>query len=275
MGALGEGDAMAYCEQCGSDMGFDAEVCPSCGAPARRAADAPIGEGAAVGSDTSAFLDQEAARTAADGAEAVAPLEVPDSPVSHARDFNNGIAPGFSTHIDTPEFQAAMGSANKTFTLTVAAVALLLAPLLTFIASLISPNNIGVLVGACVIVEIIVIAIVVRMLLKRFAGKSWDGEVVGQHIARETSGNRHTTRRVYVTEFVTSAGDKKKHKERTLHPMYDYLEVGDKVRYHPQLTYPFEKFDKSADESIPCPFCGMLQPIEHDTCETCKKPLLK
>ena len=186
-----------------------------------------------------------------------------------------GVQRGFSQRIDTPEFAAAMGASNRSHTIIMALVCLLLAPLLTLVVALLSPQSRAVLLGACVVVEIIVAIIVVRILVKRYLGKSWDGEVIDQHVERERRGNSRRKQNVYVTRFRTDAGESKKHKERTIHRIYDYLKVGDRVRYHPQLNYPFEKEDKTADTYLLCPFCGSVQPIENDVCDVCAKPLLK
>lgn len=181
---------------------------------------------------------------------------------------------GFSPKIDSEEFRAAAKKANKTHVLTLAGVAILLAPIVTAIAALIRPSTASIFIGAGIVVEVFVLIIVISLLLKRFAGKSWDGEVVRKRIARESSGSQRGTRRVYITEFRTDDGRKKKYKERTLHHVYNYLAEGDRVRYHPELNYPFEKYDKTHDDTVMCPFCGSLQAIELDTCPTCNKPLL-
>ena len=60
-----------------------------------------------------------------------------------------------------------------------------------------------------------------------------------------------------------------------LSPIYGYLNVGDRVRYHPQLSVPLEKYDKTRDGCLICPFCGQPMPIENDYCDKCKKPLLR
>ena len=186
-----------------------------------------------------------------------------------------GVQRGFSQRVGTPEFKAAMGESNRTNTVVTVLVCLLLAPLLTLIVALLSPQSRAVLVGACVVVEAIVAVIVVRIFVKRYLGKPWDGEVVDQHVERERRGNSRHKQNVYVTRFRTDEGESKKHKERTIHRTYDYLRLGDRVRYHPQLNYPFEKEDKTGDTELLCPFCGTIQPIENDYCETCAKPLLK
>lgn len=183
--------------------------------------------------------------------------------------------PGYSSRIDTPEFKEAMGKANRTYLITTILTALLLPPAVTAIAWLVTRAELPILIGACIIVWVITFAIVGWMLAKRFLSKSWDGLLTAKRIGSERAGSRRSRRSVYIMTFMTDDGRKKRFKERTIHPIYDYLEIDDRVRYHPQLSYPFEKFDKSGDEQVLCPFCGRLQPIDLDECASCHKPLLK
>ena len=250
---------MTYCENCGTELAPGAGFCAACGAEAfgERATGESQANGVSRAGDATALAAGQDGR----------PMLLRD------RIAAAGITPGFSERMETDEFQTAMKKANRTHVIVLAATAVLLAPLLVAIVSVIKPSNVGALVGAGVIVEAIIICIIVYMLAKRFGGKSWDGQVTGKRVSRERSGN--STRRVFITEFTTDDGRKKKHKARTLHPTYDYLNVGDRVRYHPQLSYPFEKYDKTTDGLLLCPFCGDFQEIENDSCSRCKKPLLK
>ena len=186
-----------------------------------------------------------------------------------------GVTPGFSARINDAEFQQATKKGNRTFLIILIIVALALAPLVTFIAWLINPQDVSLMIGAYFVVELIVIIIVIVQLIKRFRGKCWDGEVVGKYVGKERSGNSGIRTAVYVTQFVTDQGKKKRHKEKGRSVFYDYLQVGDRVRYHPQLSFPFEKYDKTTSARLVCPFCGIVQDIESDYCGGCGKPLLK
>ena len=59
------------------------------------------------------------------------------------------------------------------------------------------------------------------------------------------------------------------------HPLYDYLEVGDRVRFHPRLNVALEKYDKTGDEYLLCPFCGRQNPLDAHACVKCTRPLLR
>jgi len=56
--------------------------------------------------------------------------------------------------------------------------------------------------------------------------------------------------------------------------MYDYFQIGDRVRYHVGLS-TYEKYDKSKDRIIFCNVCSAENPISNDRCEVCNKPLFK
>lgn len=56
--------------------------------------------------------------------------------------------------------------------------------------------------------------------------------------------------------------------------MYDYLSVGDRVRYHPAFE-TYEKYDKSKDKIIYCNVCRMMNPVANDRCKRCDNLLFK
>lgn len=53
---------------------------------------------------------------------------------------------------------------------------------------------------------------------------------------------------------------------------YPYVNENDKIRYHPNLPYPIELYDKS-NVNI-CVFCGMANESTADKCKKCGKPML-
>lgn len=59
------------------------------------------------------------------------------------------------------------------------------------------------------------------------------------------------------------------------HPFYDYLNVGDRVRFHPELGGFYEKYDKSSDTHIYCPVCGSWTAVGEDNCGGYGTVLLK
>lgn len=82
---------------------------------------------------------------------------------------------------------------------------------------------------------------------------------------------------VYKTIVRTTEGRKKVIEETSHIPRsaYEYLCVGDRFRYHPQLAYPYEKYDKSKDGFVYCACCMTKNDLSDDRCKKCGVPLLK
>lgn len=115
------------------------------------------------------------------------------------------------------------------------------------------------------------------------AKRSWDGVVVNKRYRERTrrykDGNiEHYDE--YEIIFRTDSGKKERCVERDHHGRcdvyyYDYLEIGDRVRYFPQLNFSYEKYDKSRDSEIPCMMCKEFNDIHNDICDKCGNPLFK
>ena len=108
----------------------------------------------------------------------------------------------------------------------------------------------------------------------------WEGVVVNKY-SKERSENRGgeddnwVTYTEYTTVINTDMGKKKTIVERdSRRKMYDYLSVGDRVRFHPRFG-TYEKYDKSKDSIIYCNVCTVMNPIQNDRCERCKNLLFK
>ena len=56
---------------------------------------------------------------------------------------------------------------------------------------------------------------------------------------------------------------------------FNYLNVGDRFRYHPEFNFPYELYDKSRAPYIACVSCGTKNPVAADRCQKCRLPLLK
>lgn len=79
----------------------------------------------------------------------------------------------------------------------------------------------------------------------------------------------------YIVLIRTERGKKKRIVEcQRGRDMYDYLDVGDRVRYHPALE-TYEKYDKSKDQVIYCNVCRLGNSIRNDRCERCNNLLFK
>ena len=113
-------------------------------------------------------------------------------------------------------------------------------------------------------------------------GKQWDGTVTEKHTEtrqEKTSADGddcHSTYTLYIVQIRKENGRVKKLKEKEHnHPYYDYLQVGDRVRYHPQFNYYYEKYDKSRDSYAFCPVCACKNNLSRDTCARCGVPVIK
>ena len=80
----------------------------------------------------------------------------------------------------------------------------------------------------------------------------------------------------------TTTGQKKEIKERIDNGNFltcrawDYLEVGDRVRYHAQFTgFPYEVYDKTRLSFLYCVCCRTKNDVAADRCKKCGAPLLK
>ena len=113
--------------------------------------------------------------------------------------------------------------------------------------------------------------------------RSWDGVVIDKKSKNKSRRFRDGEVQNYVEYtiyFRTDSGKKKLDVSRSndapdYRDYYDYLNIGDRVRYYPQLSFKYEKYDKSHDSIIPCMFCKTMNDIQDDRCEACKSLLFK
>lgn len=130
-------------------------------------------------------------------------------------------------------------------------------------------------------VGIAIVMLIVNLLaLRRTKQPMWEGVVVNQY-SKEKSEHRggeddnYRTYTEYNTVINTDAGKKKTIVEKgSGRHMYDYLSVGDRVRFHPKFG-TYEKYDKSKDRIIYCNVCSMMNPIQNDRCKRCNNLLFK
>ena len=107
----------------------------------------------------------------------------------------------------------------------------------------------------------------------------WEGVVTAKLHKERREHNRGDDSFRYYTEFTvvirTEAGKTKRLVARDSHKeMYDYLALGDRVRYYPAFD-SFEKYDKSRDSIIYCNVCRMINSIESERCKSCNNLLFK
>ena len=232
-----------YCSHCGSELDEGGKFCPKCGQE-----------------QPGAEKEQQAAGTGA---------------------VRTGIpAPGFSDRVNHPEILAAVKKNRKAA--GVFAFFLVPIPLIGFLiysaASQAITISQALLYGGIVSVVFLVFAL--YGFVKSRPQNSYEAVVEdkGTHMVTR---NRNSEQPERITEYVTTVrttdGKTKKIREQEGSPIlaYNYLEKGEKFKFHPQFNFPYEKYDKSRAPYLACVSCGRQNPVEADRCEKCGVPLLK
>lgn len=268
-------NAQMFCTNCGNQLSDDAQFCSNCGLstqPSITRQCTSCGEALAKDALFCTHCGTRILNAAADRNSQAKSAPEPDFPNFPAR-------AGFSDYYDHPEILAAARKNRKTgigcmWVLT-------LVPLIGFplaglwIESL--PFTEAVVIGVGIA---LVMFIVNLFALRRASRPMWEG-VVEDKTRQERSERRssedssYSTYIEYTTVIRTQDGKKKKIVEKdSSNHMYDYLSVGDRVRYHPAFG-TYEKYDKSKDKIIYCNVCSMMNPIKNDRCKRCDNLLFK
>lgn len=187
---------------------------------------------------------------------------------------------GWSPYAEDPCFRK---NRNKTTVATL--VFLIIVSLIIFIFMLFSGDasfkSGGMTAFACAM-GVLWIFWIVWYIIKSRPGKVWEGTVdQKEKLSREYSkknadGTRYKeTINIYTVYFRTNEGKKKKDSRQEDSRWYDYLQEGDRVKYHGNLLNYYEKYDKSSDNVLPCASCGSLRDIREDYCGRCGAIMLK
>ncbi len=184
---------------------------------------------------------------------------------------------GYSKVVTTPEFLAKLRQHNlksllKGLLLTFSPLIILL--IMSLFSRDITPKdalNFG--LGIAVVIAFFLSIII----LKRAFGKSWEGMVMARRVesrVRRKNRGRDETYVVYVLTLITDTGETK-FIEEFYHSgfYYNHFNVEDRVKYHPSFDY-YEKFDKTNDIELLCPFCSNVVSIKKTHC-SCGTPLIK
>ncbi len=241
-----------FCSKCGNRIEDGQKFCPLCGAPA--------GGGAAE---------------AGAAPEYIPPVQAGNGPV------RQGIpAPGFSDRVNHPEILAAVKKNRRAA--GVFGFFLVPLPLIGFVIYAAVSGKMEIpqaaLYGGIVSAVFLVFALV--SFARSRASRTYEA-VVEDKKSRLTYRHSNSDSRDMVTEYTVTArttdGKKKKIVEYEGSQIwaYSYLNVGDRFRYHPQFSFPYELYDKSRAPYIACVSCGTKNPVEADRCKKCGLPLLK
>ena len=112
--------------------------------------------------------------------------------------------------------------------------------------------------------------------LKRAFGKPWEGIVMSKKVESHVRHRKYGTEeyQLYILGLTTDTGNIKFIQEYN-HSGYYYqhFNVEDRVKYYPSFDY-YEKFDKTNDREVLCPFCSNVVSIERNKC-SCGAPVIK
>ncbi|NLK37500.1 MAG: zinc ribbon domain-containing protein [Epulopiscium sp.] len=268
-------DTDMFCSNCGNKLAEGAAFCSSCGAKIQ--ANAPCvctACGAKLLDDAEFCIN---CGTAVNSAVAE-PMRSSREATSVPQQGGTGLV-GFSDRYNSPEILAA-AQMNKKYSIGCMWI-LVFVPLIGFpVAGLLMddfPFGESLVIG----VGLALIMFVVNLLaLRRTKKPMWEGVVVNKY-SKEKSENiggdddNWGTYTEYTTVITTDAGKKKTIVEvDSRRHMYDYLSVGDRVRYHPMFG-TYEKYDKFKDRIIYCNVCNTMNPIQNDRCKRCNNLLFK
>ena len=189
-------------------------------------------------------------------------------------------APGFSDRAYHPEILAAVKKNRKAS--KIFALVLVPLPLLGFVIYSLASDKMelgkAAMYGGIVSAVFLVFALI--SFIRGRAKNSYEAVVVDQ-TSRLTHRHANSDDDSLVTEYVTvvKTADGKKKKivewEGSQIWAHEYLNVGDRFRYHPQFIFPYKLYDKTRAPYIACVGCGRKNEVASDRCGKCNLPLLK
>ena len=183
---------------------------------------------------------------------------------------------GYSRLVDSEEVVAALKKNNRVSNIAVAVFVVL--PFLGFLIYGAVSDKMD--VGKAAVYGIIISAIfafaslivaIKHKLDKPFEGTVADKKKSFRSGSSQVRGGKSRTK--YTVRF--DCEDGKRRKKEVSIPVYEYLEIGERVRYLPRFPQPFEKYDKRKDGDVLCMFCSRRNPLTETTCSFCHKPLIK
>ncbi|MGI6265291.1 MAG: zinc-ribbon domain-containing protein [Acutalibacteraceae bacterium] len=235
-----------YCSNCGSPLEAGAAFCQKCGA----AQTPPVSP---------------------------APVCAGNGPV------RQGIpAPGYSDRVNHPEILAAVRKGRRRagiFALFLVPLPLIGFVIYSFVNEELALDQAALYGG---ILSAVFLLFALYGFVKERAKNAYEATVIDKKsrlVERHRSADENA--REMITEYVvvarTAQGKKKKivEQEGSRILAWQYLQVGDRFRYHPQFHFPYELYDKSRAPYIACVSCPAHNPVEADRCQRCGLPLLK
>ena len=186
---------------------------------------------------------------------------------------------GFSKVISTPEFKSKL----KQYNLKNLMIGLFIIPIpliLLLIRSYLNPEyKITMAITYGIPLSGLIAFFLFIIFLKKIFGKPWEGVITYKDVEyRERSSNKgrtYDTYEVYVIRIRKDSGDSDSIEESSRNSYYySHFNLGERLKFHPSIDY-YEKYDKSKDKELLCPFCSAVTSIEKNQCKKCGAPLIK
>lgn len=190
---------------------------------------------------------------------------------------------GWSMHYKDPEIMAVVKKKNKAV-VSYAWALVLVFPIGFLIAGLFI-KTIPLAVALIIGVVLGLLMVVINLLyLKTRRNQIWEGVITEKYQreknedddSKDDSDNDDSDSddTDYVLVVEKTNGQKHAMIYHNRREMYDYFQIGDRVRYYVGLS-TYEKYDKSGDRIIYCNVCSAENPISNDRCEGCNNLLFK
>ena len=184
---------------------------------------------------------------------------------------------GFSKVLSTPEFI----EKHREYNLKIFALGLLGMALPIVILYIYSEYDTKLDTNAALILGLIfslsVPLLYVPTFLRKSFVKSWEGLIYykDSEIRTYSSKGHTSTYEVFVLKIRKNSGDSASIEERSKDSYYyKNFKVGDRIKYHSSIDY-YEKYDKTNDKELLCPFCSTVSAITSKKCKKCGTPLIK
>ena len=197
---------------------------------------------------------------------------------------NTTIPIGYSKVINTPEFQKHIKkNANASFIFSLILIPL---PLIgfTLYSKITDKMEFQESIKISLIISAVFLIFAIYSYLKTKMTKPYEAVVENK---LETQEQYHKNSDVddkhimYYTKYTivvrTTDGKKKKIIETSKSPTiaWDYMQIGDKFKFHPNLGWPYELYNKNTVNYIPCSICRKKNSLSDTHCQKCKAPLLR
>ncbi|MBR1393191.1 MAG: zinc-ribbon domain-containing protein [Ruminococcus sp.] len=256
-----------FCHNCGNPLPDNSKFCQKCGTPVPGAAPQPAQQPVYQ--------------------QPVYQQQVYQQPVYQQPAYcgngevRQGIpVPGYSDRVNHPEILAAVKRnrrAAKIFALFLVPLPFIGFVIYSAVSDKMETKD-AMLYGG--IVSGIFLLFALFSFIRERAANTYEAVVIDKkhdYVRHHSNDDSNDMQEEYTTIVRTTDGKKKKYLEHEGSRIiaYNYLNVGDRFKYHPQFAFPYELYDKSKAPYLCCVVCGRNNPVSLDRCQKCGKPLLK